>query len=90
MAFPSIVPDLVSLDVEGHELAVLRGFNLDVERPRLFIVELKEFSFMSPLSHPLAAYLYEHSYTLIAKTPLDGFFIDAADPVFDWVPESMK
>jgi len=88
--FPSIVPDLVSLDVEGHELAVLRGFNLDAERPKLFIVELKEFNFMSPLSHPVAAYLYEHSYTLIAKSPLDGFFIDAADPVFDWLPDSMR
>lgn len=88
--FPSIVPDLVSLDVEGHELAVLKGFNLDAERPKLFIVELKEFNFMSPLSHPLTAHLYEHSYTLIAKTPLDGFFIDATNPVFDWVPASMR
>lgn len=88
--FPSTVPDLVSLDVEGHELAVLQGFNLVSERPKLFIVELKGFNFMSPLSQPLAAYLYQHSYILIAKTPLDGFFIDARDPAFEWVPDSMR
>lgn len=90
MVFPSIVPDLVNLDVEGHELAVLRGFNLDLERPKLFIVELKEFNFMSPMAHPVAAYLYKHSYVLIAKTPLNCFFIDAADALFDWIPESMR
>jgi hypothetical protein len=89
-AFPSIVPDLVSLDVEGHELAVLQGFNLVSERPKLFIVELKGFNFMSPMSHPLVAYFLQHSYVLIAKTPLDGFFIDLADPAFDWIPESMR
>jgi hypothetical protein len=88
--FPSSVPELVSLDVEGQELAVLKGFNLETERPKLFIIELKEFNFIRPLSHPLAAYLYDHQYILIAKTPLDGFFIDAGDQVFEWIPESMK
>lgn len=89
-AFPSIVPDLVSLDVEGHEFAVLQGFNLDSERPKLFIVELKGFNFISPTAHPVFAYLTDYSYVLIAKTPLDGFFIDSSDSSFDWIPSSMR
>ncbi len=31
--------DFISIDVEGHELAVLQGFSIDKYRPRLLIVE---------------------------------------------------
>jgi hypothetical protein len=88
--FPSAIPDLVSIDVEGHELSVLNGFNLVSERPKLFIVELKNFNFMHPKSHPLVTFFYDNFYALISKTPLDGFFIDTLSPAFDWIPASMK
>ena len=87
--FPHAVPDLVSLDVEGFELEVLQGFDLAKTRPKLFIVELKNFNFLTPLNHPVASFLYENKYTLVAKSPLDGFFIDHTSPVFDWLPKSM-
>lgn len=33
-------PDLMSLDIEGHELSALRGLDLDRHAPRLLVVEL--------------------------------------------------
>jgi FkbM family methyltransferase len=87
--FPAVVPDLVSIDVEGYELEVLRGFDLAEKRPKLFIIELKNFNFMAPRSLPVVSYLYENRYSLVAKTPLDGFFIDVRQPDFDWIPRAM-
>jgi hypothetical protein len=87
--FPHCAPDLVSLDVEGFEQEVLRGFDFVNMRPKLFIIELKQFNFKSPVEHPAAAYLYANDYSLVAKTPLDGFFIDRLSPAFSWLPKSM-
>jgi len=87
--FPSVVPDLVSIDVEGYEIEVLKGFDLVGRRPKLIIVELKNFNFMAPQSLPAVSFLYKNHYCLVAKTPLDGFFIDSLEPAFNWIPRSM-
>jgi len=87
--FPSVVPDLVSIDVEGYELEVLNGLDLVGQRPNLIIVEPKNFNFIAPQSLPVVSHLYKNQYSLVAKTPLDGFFIDALEPAFEWIPRSM-
>jgi len=85
-------PDVVSIDVEGFEIPVLRGLleSAPKWRPGLLVVETKLFNFMKPLDNEIVNYLIrKHSYTLISKTPLNAFFIDPLNPLFDWLPPSM-
>ncbi len=85
-------PHLVSIDVEGFEISVLSGL-LEPNpewRPAALVVEAKLFNFLKPLENDVADYLVnKHSYSLIAKTPLNAFFIDPLNPLFDWLPTSM-
>jgi len=83
-------PDLVSLDVEGFELPILRGLIIENWRPALLIVETKLFTFDSPTRSSIYNYFKNLGYIMIAKTPLDGFFIDPANPMFSWVPPAMR
>ena len=85
-------PDVVSIDVEGFEIPVLRGLLEPVAtwRPSVLVVEAKLFNFLKPLENEIVNYLIQnHSYTLISKTPLNAFFIDPLNPLFDWLPPSM-
>lgn len=85
-------PHLVSIDVEGFEISVLSGL-LEPNpewRPATLVVEAKLFNFLKPLENDVTDYLVnKHSYSLIAKTPLNAFFIDPLNPLFDWLPTSM-
>ena len=86
-------PHLVSIDVEGFEISVLSGL-LEPNpewRPAALVVEAKLFNFLKPLENDVTDYLVnrKHSYSLIAKTPLNAFFIDPLNPLFDWLPTSM-
>jgi hypothetical protein len=85
-------PDVVSIDVEGFEMPVLRGL-LEPSpqwRPGVLVVETKLFHFLEPLENEIVHYLIKnHSYNLISKTPLNAFFIDPLNPLFDWLPRSM-
>jgi len=84
-------PDFVSLDVEGNEISILRGLISDSWRPALLVVETKFFSFRRPWEQPVVELLCnQFGYALIAKTPLDAFFIAPENPLFDWIPEIMK
>ena len=89
---PTTSPEVVSIDVEGLEIPVLRGL-LEPSprwRPAVLLVETKLFHFLNPLENEIVNYLTKkHSYSLIAKTPLNAFFIDPLNPLFDWLPPSM-
>jgi|GEM_PF-5238549 len=86
------LPDVVSIDVEGFEIHVLKGL-LEPNprwRPCVLVVETKLFKFLDPLQSEIANYLIKkHSYSLISKTPLNAFFIDPLNPLFDWLPPTM-
>jgi FkbM family methyltransferase len=71
--------DLLSVDVEGHELDVLRGFDFARWRPRLILLEdhvtsLDKHRFLS-----------DAGYRLMRRTGLNGWYVpqDAA-PVLSW------
>jgi FkbM family methyltransferase len=66
----------VALDVEGHELEVLRGFSLAVHRPDLILIEDK----LQDLSKHY--YLTAAGYRLVRRTCLNQWYIprDAAPP----------
>jgi len=85
-------PHLVSIDVEGSEMSVLRGLlepNSDW-RPAILVVETKLFNFLQPLETDITNYLIKKPcYSLIAKTPLNAIFIDPSNPLFNWLPTSM-
>ena len=82
----------MSIDVEGFEMPVLRGLlePASTWRPGVLVVETKLFNFLEPLENEIVNYLiHNHPYTLISKTPLNAFFIDRLNPLFDWLPHSM-
>ena len=65
--------DYVSIDVEGHELEVIKGFNLDKYKPNLIILEfidpnIKEFyhqKIENILESKLYMYMNDHGYKLV-------------------------
>jgi len=61
--------DFLSIDVEGAELAVLRGFSIARYRPRLILVEDDV--------HDLTkhAYLAAHGYKLVRRTALNNWYV---------------
>ena len=62
--------DFFSLDVEGYELNVLKGMNIDKYRPRFILVEMNEFD-------PINRFLEDNKYTIENKlSPKDYLYID--------------
>jgi FkbM family methyltransferase len=69
--------DFVSIDVEGTELAVLRGFALEKFRPRLVLIE-------DGVQHlDKHRYMLERGYKLVRRTALNNWYIprETAFPV---------
>ncbi len=58
--------DLVSIDAEGHDFAVLRSLDLGVRRPEVVIVEESDRDIEAILRGEMYAYLHGHDYRLHA------------------------
>lgn len=63
--------DFVSIDVEGHEKAVLRGFDLQMYSPDLLVVEYSSRKGRMELIH----YMKQHGYSLWVDNGQDIFFV---------------
>ncbi len=61
--------DFLSIDVEGHELEVLRGFDFARWRPRLILIE----DHLASLA--VHRTLQRHGYRLIRRTGLNGWYV---------------
>lgn len=67
--------DLLSIDVEGHELDVLLGFDFERWRPRLILLE----DHVSDLQKP--KFLKESGYRLIRHVGNNGWYVPKDDAV---------
>jgi FkbM family methyltransferase len=63
--------DFVSIDVEGSQLNVLRGFNLEKYRPRLLLVEDHLYNLKTH------RYLGRHGYRLAKRTSRNSWYVPA-------------
>jgi FkbM family methyltransferase len=74
---PQTEIDLLSVDVEGHDLNVLRSVDLDVFRPKLIVVEMHHFQLHLVQENPVACYLEAQGFRQIGYDTLNGYFVDA-------------
>lgn len=63
------VIDLMSVDVEGMDLEVLKSNDWEKFRPKVVICEDLEFEFLNSKRSGVVKYLLEMGYELVAKTP---------------------
>ena len=67
--------DLLSVDVEGMDLNVLRSIDLTIYRPGLIVVEM-DISDLRALDSEIVRYLSEHGYRFSAYAVNNGDFTD--------------
>ena len=80
--------ELLCIDVEGVDLKVLESFDINIYRPKVILIEMKLFNFTSVSASKIFNYLNENNYSMIAKTPLDGFFVDRHQDL-GWIPKEL-
>jgi len=64
--------DFVSIDVEGHEVEVLRGFDLQHWRPRLILIE------DHVLDRRLHEFLTSRAFAWVRRTGLNSWYVPSA------------
>jgi hypothetical protein len=75
LAQAKVKPDFVSIDVEGHDLAVLRTLDLAAHRPAVVCVETVDF--VSGKKNPeVAEWLAPQGYAAYADTRINTLFVD--------------
>lgn len=76
--------DLLKVDVEGHDLAVLSGLDFERYRPRLILVEMlgvgRNLDRLDEL--PLHRFLCDRGYSLVGYLVQNGFYADTRSPRF--------
>jgi FkbM family methyltransferase len=76
--------DFLSIDVEGTELDVLKGFDLARWQPELLLIEDKVNNLHKHL------YLKRHGYRLLRRTALNSWYVPKAHPARATFPESLR
>lgn len=66
---------LLSLDVEGLEMDILKTFNLHKNRPWILCIESDQDDFSPYAKHPLIDFLSEQNYILAANSGINYIFI---------------
>lgn len=65
----------ITIDVEGHELEVLRGLSLDRFRPRIVILEEN----LSRSESPVASHMAQHGYLNFKRTGVNDWYAHESD-----------
>ena len=79
-AFPEI--QFITIDVEGHEMAVLEGFTLEAHRPRIVIIEDNSAS-RDPCASSgdprVGRHMSEHGYVHFRRTGVNEWYAHESD-----------
>lgn len=67
--------DFITIDVEGHELEVLRGFTVDVFQPRIIIVEDNS----NQVDNRILTHLEDRGYVFIRRTGVNDWYARQED-----------
>jgi FkbM family methyltransferase len=67
--------EFVTIDVEGHELSVLEGFDLDTHRPRIVIIEDNSVEGNAGVARHMA----DHGYVHFRRTGVNEWFARESD-----------
>jgi FkbM family methyltransferase len=65
--------DLLSIDVEGHEIELFKGFTLNKWKPKLILLE------DHVISHAKHNYMTSNGYQLLLRTGLNSWYVPDAD-----------
>jgi FkbM family methyltransferase len=66
--------DFLSLDVEGHEIEVMRGFDFAKYRPALILIEDNAKTLTKH------RFLVQHGYKLAKRTSLNNWYVPQSEP----------
>jgi FkbM family methyltransferase len=69
-------PDLLCIDVEGHDYEVLTSLDLKRYRPRLIVIEMHGFELNNPNENKIFVSLISSGYKMIGFVIMNGYFID--------------
>ncbi len=69
--------DFITIDVEGHEMAVLRGFSIERHRPRIIIVEDNS----DQTDERIGMYLEEKGYKAFFRTGVNDWYASKDDMI---------
>lgn len=72
--------DLLSVDVERHDLEVLRSLDFERYRPELIVVEMRKLDLAEVESNPIYQLLTGTGYGLIGYAINNGYFLDLRAP----------
>ena len=73
-----LLPDFVSVDVEGNDLEILQSFDFKAHRPAVFCVETISFSLSNAgrKNVEIMAFLARQGYEVYADTYINTIFVD--------------
>ncbi len=84
--FKDLTVDFVSIDVEGHELDVIKGFDLKKYKPKVIIIEfldlslkkleIKNLNIKNFLKSEIYQYMIDKNYTLVNLIHSDLIFVN--------------
>jgi FkbM family methyltransferase len=66
--------DFLSMDVEGHEVEVMRGFDFGKYRPSLILIEDNAYTMNKH------RFLAQHGYKLVKRTLLNNWYVPQNEP----------
>jgi FkbM family methyltransferase len=67
--------EFLNIDVEGHELSVLKSLDLNTYRPKLILVEIHNFRFDDP-HNQIVVYMKKWGYHLSSYAVMNGYFVE--------------